>query len=37
MITELKKFGTTFIFRQIGKEAFLVCQSLLEFRYITEN
>lgn len=30
MIIELKKFGTTLISRQTGKEAALACQSLLK-------
>ncbi|OGY39611.1 MAG: hypothetical protein A2418_01960 [Candidatus Brennerbacteria bacterium RIFOXYC1_FULL_41_11] len=30
MVIELKKFGTTLISRQTGKEAFLACQSLLQ-------
>jgi len=29
-VIELKKFGTTLISRQTGKEAFLACQSLLQ-------
>jgi hypothetical protein len=35
MIIELKKFGTTLISRQTGKEAFLACQSIL--KNIKEN
>lgn len=37
MIIELKKFGTTLISRQTGKEAFLVCQSLLGHVGESEN